>query len=230
MSPMVPFELLLQLSIYLQEPTESSPPTYLQLPYELTLDALTTPEYFPVSSIPLPPNPTAASGEASAIPPVVLQADMMVDLPTPPPASHRSPKLSAEIVDPSLVPLPASPEDERRTIAPKYSQDFSSENTTPAPQSTQVPSYFSQHLSSKLSEDMLEATSTTIHVPSIAIHLQRPSAPEPVSPPVSYVNGLKGASDEMPINDPRCTLNQAPLFSARLGNLLLSSCPGKKGE
>jgi hypothetical protein len=77
---------------------------------------------------------------------------------------------------------------------------------------------------------MLEATSTTIQAPSISIHLQRPSAPEPVSPPPSYINGLKTTSDEMPMNDPRCTFNQAPLFSARLGNLLLSSCPGKKGE
>lgn len=228
---MVPFELLLQLSIYLQEPTESSPPTYLQLPYELTLDALTTPEYLPTPSVPAP-NPMAVSDmrEASAIPPGVLQADMLVDIPTPPPAPHRSPKLSAETIDPSMIPLPPSPEDEIRTFLPKFCQDFSSENTTPAPQGAQTPSYFSQHLSSKLSEDMLEATSTAIHVPSIAIHLQRPSAPEPVSPPASYINGLKGASDDMPMNDPRCTFNQAPLFSARLGNLLLSSCPGKKGE
>ena len=219
---MVPFELLFRLHVHLRGSPEPSHPTYLHLPYELTLDALTAPvQSTPVDStvpVPIQQNGTPLS----AIPPSVMQTEMNEDMPTPPPAAHTSPKLS---IDASLVPLPESPEIQRRPQLPINVVD--------------PPSYFNQSFSSTLRNDIHEATTSTIDLPPAP---QRPVAKQNGRTASLGLNGVKymqnGATATNPEDeDFRNFLKRKSLPVAaapappapRLGNLMLSSCPGKKG-
>jgi hypothetical protein len=244
MSPMIPFELLFRLHTYLRSPPDSSHPTYLHLPYEMTLDALTAPNQqipqpapsAPPTSQKTQPNEITNNGIPSAISPSILQEAIMEDMPTPPPAPHTSPKLPMRPVDATLIPLPPSPETIRRVLPTSGDADAVPENRTYAPQVTDTPSYFTQPLSSTLYRDIQEATSSNIDLP-----------PAPQRPAVKYIgrenpngvrpiqNGVKptSTSDEDFRNFlMRKSLPVAPVSSPqgpRLGNLMLSSCPGKKG-
>lgn len=262
---MVPFELLFRLHAHLRGPEDASCPTHLHLPYELTLDALTAPNQQttapPVSPPPLSQhaalNPTELTTTPSAIPASVLQAAITEDMPTPPPAPHTSPKLRIAPVemDATLVPLPPSPEIQRGTTTiPALSEDADPppENllvgpSTLAPSPRRVgddsPSYFTQSLSSTLCDEIREATSSTIDLPSAP---QRPApAAEGVGSGGTVVNGTRlthnnGAKSPRADGDEfrnflmtkSFLVPTAPVASQqapRLGNLMLSSCPGKKG-
>lgn len=232
MSPMVPFELLDRLSTFLQDPKKGSQPTYLHLPYELTLDALTTPEYLPTPPLHPPPAgvPVLPSEplETKALPPLpsgLLQAEITKDIPTPPPAPHRSPKLSDTAVDPTLIPLPLSPNDKRSSLIPV--SGISTVNGTPGPpQSAQEASYFSQRHSSTVHLEN-KVISASIKPSLSSIHIQRPSAPEPPLPMDTF-RKTASVSYSRPQGD-TSTMPYTPPPSSRMGNLLLSSCPGKKG-
>jgi hypothetical protein len=239
MSPMVPFELLFRLHIYLRGSPDPEHPTFLHLPYELTLDALTAPSQQVMQPTPPVPPPTQPNGvpetaSPSAIPPSLIQADVMEDMPTPPPAPHTSPKLRIRAVDAASVPLPPSPETIRHVLPVSNTVP---ENPKLVPDVTDAPSYFTQALSSTLFRDIQEATSSNIDLPPAP---QRPVAkyigrgdPNAVRP---TQNGVKPTStgDEDFRNFLMAKLlpvaPASPRQGPRLGNLMLSSCPGKKGS
>jgi hypothetical protein len=238
---MLPFELQSRLSAYLQNPTKASQPTYLYLPHELTLDALTAPgQPFPPVLPPLSDqtlmDPQQPPG---TIPPSIILADIMKDMPTPPPAPHTSPKLGPKSVDPALIPLPPSPSDERNSIPVKKDGRSSSEsNSLPGdnPTASDSPSYFSQPLSSTISDEIRDATSTTMDF-SKQLSINDRARAALVSTPtnghrISHLrNGSRSRGEYtlnfLPLNKGSKVLSIAQI--PQIGNLLLSSCPGKKG-
>ncbi|KIM30442.1 hypothetical protein M408DRAFT_7537 [Serendipita vermifera MAFF 305830] len=236
MSPMVPFELLFRLHGFLQGSLDPSQPTYLHLPYELTLDALTAPNQStpPDSSIPAvyensQPNGTIPGPTTlSAIPASMIQAEVMEDAPTPPPAAHTSPKLR---IDATMVPLPPSPEAQRQPQLPLPDASIASS-------SAEMPSYFTQPLSSTICSDIQEATNSILDIP--VVHRRTPSSQNGkalslgangVQPAQNGIKATSSGDQDFKTFLKRKSLPVGPgptLPPAKLGNLLLSSCPGKK--
>lgn len=233
---MVPFELLFRLHSYSRGPPDSSNPIYLHLPYELTLDALTAP---PQSySLPEVSTPAAfqnnqpngySTNTPSAIPANMLQADVMEDMPTPPPAAHTSPKLR---IDAAMIPLPESPEMQRRSRLPLDDRESSDSN------GVEPPSYFSQQFSSTICNEIHEATTSTIEIPSTSQRASKHNGKTPASGSNGIQSVQNGASATSAGDEDfrnflkRKSLPVAPVPvppSPKLGNLMLSSCPGKKG-
>ncbi|CAG7850535.1 SubName: Full=Uncharacterized protein {ECO:0000313/EMBL:CCA67563.1} [Serendipita indica DSM 11827] len=188
LSPMVPFELVRQLARFLQDPTYQRQPTYLDLPYSITLDALTAPG----QGTPAPPPPERMpENPPSAIPATFIQTELTKDIPTPPPAPHSSPKMIAS--DPASIPLPPSPELERGRGIPN-----------------EAASYFTHPVSSNIASELQEATNTNIEFPTQPFRLQ----------PRLNIHRPQHSNGGVPL--------PAALPRPPLGNLFLSSCPGKK--
>ncbi|KAG8781936.1 hypothetical protein FRC15_007838 [Serendipita sp. 397] len=232
MSPMIPFELTSRLPAYLQDPEKQRQPTYLYLPYELTLDALTTPGQTPqpiTTEQPLAtPNSVQGPSPLSILPPNVLQAELNKDIPTPPPAPHASPSFKRLTIDPALIPLPPSPGEPSSITSHKQNGEIDSREA----------SYFTQNLSSTASRDIQEAISSPLGI-------QVPLPPIPSSKHIFNGLNLKNGSHSVKNGKvsgdftngthptSTCTVNGGPRqvssSSAPLvGNLFLSSCPGKK--
>ncbi|KAG8833810.1 hypothetical protein FRC17_010051 [Serendipita sp. 399] len=234
MSPMIPFELAPRLPAYLQDPEKQQQPTYLYLPYEITLDALTTPNHptppDTVQQVLVPPNSTHNSNPPSVIPPNVLQSELNKDMPTPPPAPHSSPTFKRLMIDPALIPLPPSPDEPSRDSSQKQNGESIAREA----------SYFTQPLRSTASRDIQDAICSPLGIPSLtaspnhalAQNLSKDNTQNAKNGrvPNGFSNGVFPAIPNLSIPFTNGDSHKkSPPDGQILGNLFLSSCPGKKG-
>lgn len=231
-------EILYHISRHVREPSTIPPSTILRLPLELTLDRLTAPRFpeakrnihpvgngHPIFKVPRTPSSVKRIS--------VLQKD---EVPTPPPAPHHSPKFPTALLPESFVPLPPSPTESVDTCFPELppqrpsSSSASlglSENSRPA-----------QNQTMRVLHQIQEATSSPLNVS----HLDLPKRPHTMPRSQRFVNSGGPVQNGKPTPYPRQPFPLDYLFAHAepvpvlqpqipfIGNLLLSSCPGKKGN